>query len=184
MKCLFALFLLNVSAANWSFAAALPTVTDAYDAKTLTSKISAVTVYADRARVTRVAPVDVRTEATRFAFAQLPGWIDEGSVRVSLMPVEAGRVLDVQVRRTYLARASGADIEKADAEVREIADQLAAVEDERAVLDAQAKQVDSIRMFSLEKLPKDVAMREIKPEEFGASVKFITSSLREVAQAK
>jgi len=184
MKRLFALFLVNVSAATGSFAAVLPAGADADDAKPLSSKINAVTVYADRARVTRVAPVDVRAEATRFAFAQLPGWIDEGSIRVSLMPAEAGRVLDVQVRRTYLAHASSADIQKADGDVREIADQLAAVEDEKAVLDAQAKQVDSIRMFSLEKLPKDVAVREIKPEEYGASVKFIASSLREVAQAK
>src|SRR5437773_6203545 len=100
------------------------------------------------------------------------------------MPVEAGRVLDVQVRRTYLARASGADIQKADADVREIADQLAAVEDEKTVLDAQTKQVDSIRMFSLEKLPRDMTTREVKPEEYGASIKFIASSLREIAQAK
>jgi len=184
MKSLFAVFLLHVSAATWVFPAALPAGADADEAKPLTSKISAVTVYADRARVTRVAPVDVRAEATRFAFAQLPGWIDEGSIRVSLLPVEVGRVLDVQVRRTYLARASGADIQKADADVRDIADQLAAVEDEKGVLEAQTKQVDAIRMFSLEKLPKDVATREIKPEEYGASVKFIASSLREISQGK
>lgn len=184
MKCLFALLVLNVCSATWSVAAPLPAGEAAEDAKPVFSRIDAVTVYADRARVTRIAPVEMRPEAARFAFAQLPGWIDEGSIRVSLAPAEAGRVLDVQVRRTYLARAGGAEIQKAEAGVRETADQLAAVEDEKAVLDAQTKQVDSIRMFSLEKLPKDVATREIKPEEYGASVKFIISSLREVAQSK
>ena len=52
MKCVFGLFLLNVSVATWSLAAALPAGVDGDDAKPLTSKINAVTVYADRARVT------------------------------------------------------------------------------------------------------------------------------------
>ncbi|MBI4664056.1 MAG: mucoidy inhibitor MuiA family protein [Verrucomicrobia bacterium] len=154
------------------------------DAQPLASRITQVTVYADRAQVTRVASVNAPAEATGYLFAKLPGWIDEGSVRVSLTPPEAGQVLDVQVRRTYLARADDSDIRKAETAARDIGDEIAALDDEKGILDAQAKQLDSIRMFSLEKLPKDVATREIKPEEYGASVKFIASSLREIAQAK
>ena len=176
--------LLSAIAAACSFAAEPPAVGDADDAKSVSSKIIEVTVYADRAQVTRTAAIALPGEAARLAFAKLPGWIDEGSVRVSLVPADAGQVLDVQVRRTFLARSSDEEIQKAEAAVREIADQIAALEDEKAVLEAQAKQVESIRMFSLEKLPKDVALREIKPEEYSASVKFISSSLREMAQAK
>ncbi len=176
--------LLSAIAAACSFAAEPPAVGDADDAKSVSSKIIEVTVYADRAQVTRTAAIALPGEAARLAFAKLPGWIDEGSVRVSLVPADAGQVLDVQVRRTFLARSSDEEIQKAEAAVREIADQIAALEDEKAVLEAQAKQVESIRMFSLEKLPKDVALREIKPEEYSASVKFISSSLREIAQAK
>ena len=52
----------------------------------LDSKITAVTVYADRARVTREATLALPAQGTRFSFAKLPSWIDEGSVRVSLSP--------------------------------------------------------------------------------------------------
>ena len=157
---------------------------DTDDAKPLPSRITDVTVYADRAQVTRTATANLAAEPARFAFLKLPGWIDEGSVRIALTPADAGDVLDVQIRRAYLGKASDEDFRKAENAVREFADQIAAVEDEKAVLEAETKQIDSIRAFALEKLPKDVALREIKPGEYGESVKFISGSLREVAAAR
>src|SRR5690349_1154289 len=79
-----------------------PAVTE--EAIALKSKISEVTVYADRARVTRLSSASLRAGVVRFAFPKLPGWLDEGSVRVSLNPAAAGEVLDVQVDKTFLAR--------------------------------------------------------------------------------
>ncbi len=157
---------------------------DAEDGKPVVSKITDVTVYADRAQVTRLVTVSLAGEPTRHAFAQLPGWIDEGSVRVSLSPAAAGQILDVQIRRTYLAKTSNEEFLKAEAAVRDISDQIGALDDEKAVLDAQSKHVDAIRMFSLDKLPKDVAAREIKPDEYGQSVEFIANSLRKLAAAR
>ena len=48
------------------------------DIQTLDSRITAVTVYADRARVTREATLPLPAESNRFSFAKLPSWIDEG----------------------------------------------------------------------------------------------------------
>ncbi len=153
----------------------------AEDTKIAASKITAVTVYADRARVTRTA-VNVPLGG-RLAFTTLPGWIDEGSVRVSLAPASAGELLDVQIEKTFLARPDDAALRQAEAAVIELTDQLAALDDERAALDAQAKQTDAIRAFSLDKLPKDAAVREVKVEEYGGVVKFIGHSLLEISKA-
>src|SRR5208283_1181856 len=71
-------------------------------ATTVGSKISEVTIYADRARVTRSAAVTIRPQTATFAFRKLPGWIDEGSVRVSISPPESAELLDVQVEKTFL----------------------------------------------------------------------------------
>ena len=152
------------------------------DAKIAASKITAVTVYADRARVTRTAAK--APLGGRLAFTKLPGWIDEGSVRVSLAPAGAGELLDVQIEKTFLARPDDAALRQAEAAVTELTDQLAALDDERAALDAQAKQTDAIRVFSLDKLPKDAAVREVKGEEYGGVVKFVGHSLLEIAQAR
>lgn len=176
-------FWLLMAAQPALFAAELPNA-DLNGAKAVESKISEVTVYADRAQVTRRGGVKLGGEAQRFAFASLPGWIDEGSVRVGVAPAEAGQVLDVQIHRHYLARASDEEFLKAEAAVQELSDQIAALDDEKAVLDAQTKQVDSMKAFSLEKLPKDTAVREVKPAEFEATLEFVTASLRKAAVAK
>ena len=169
--------------------ATLPTLnaatgSDADDGKPVSSRITDVTVYADRAQVTRKAEVELSAGSQRVAFTKLPGWLDEGSVRVALVPPNAGEILDVQVHRTFLSKASDEEFSKAEAAVLEIADQIAALDDEKAVLEAESKQIDSIRAFSLDKLPKDVAVREIKPGEYGESIKFVTGSLREIGTAK
>ena len=73
----------------------------ATDSPSLLTKIAAVTVYADRAQVTREAAIDVPKQPTKFVIAKLPGWIDAGSVRVALDPPSAGRILDVAVNTAY-----------------------------------------------------------------------------------
>ena len=84
-------------------AGATPALPDAEEGSTVTSKIVAVTVYADRASVVRTVTVDLAPGVQKFAFRKLPGWIDEGSVRVNLTPADAAELVDVQVVRTYLA---------------------------------------------------------------------------------
>jgi uncharacterized protein (TIGR02231 family) len=154
------------------------------EAAPVSSKISEVTVYADRARVTRTATVGLRSGLGRVAFPKLPGWIDEGSVRVSLSPAGAGELVDVQIEKTFLARPDNEEIRKAEAAVTEVGDQLGALDDEAAALEAQLKQTDAIRAFSLEKLPKDTAAREVKIEEYSGVVKFIGASMLEISKAK
>ncbi len=153
-------------------------------AEPVASVIAGVTVYADRAQVTREGAVALPAGSAHFALSQLPGWIDESSVRVSLTPADAGEIVDVELRRTYLARASDEDFREAQEAVREIADELAALADEQEVLEAQARHIEAIRVFSLEKLPQDVALREIQPSEYAETVDFIANSLREVAAAR
>ena len=154
------------------------------EASQVTSKITEVTVYADRARITRAATIEVGPGTLRFAFPKLPGWIDEGSVRVSLSPATAGEVVDVQVEKTFLARPDDEEIRKAEAAVTETGDELAGLDDEAAVLEAESKQVESIRAFSLDKLPRDTAVREVKVEEYGGMVKFVGNTMLEIAKTR
>ena len=167
-----------------AFALSLPVLAaEADDAKGLTSQISEVTVYADRARVTRVGSVDLG-ETKTVAFRKLPGWIDEGSVRLTLVPSDAGQILDVEVERNHLAEPEEVGVRKAETALRDVTDQIAALDDEKAVLDAQAKQIDAIRVFSLDKLPKDATVREVKSTEFSTVVDYVTDALRKNAKAR
>jgi uncharacterized protein (TIGR02231 family) len=148
------------------------------------SKITEVTVYADRSRVVRTTEADLPAGTSRLSFAKLPGWLDEGSVRVALTPASAGRITDVQVIRTFLAQPDDEEIRKLEADVLEIQDQIAELNDELQPLEAQQQQVANIRTFSAEKWTKETAVREVKIEEYTDMVNFVGSTLSEIAKSK
>ena len=144
------------------------------------SRIAEVTVYSDRARVMRETSIQVPKGITVLAFEKIPGWIDESSIRASLAPANGGSILDVRAQREYLARSSDEKIVAAEEDVRGIEDQIAELDDQLAVLEARSKQVENIRAFSLEKLPRDTAVRQVKVEEYGAVVDYISDEVRKI----
>ncbi len=150
----------------------------------LKAGVSKVTVYSDRARVTREAKVDLKRSPKTWAITKLPGWVDDGSVRVSLQPGDAGRIVDVRVQRTFLARSTDAKYREAEARVVEIADQIGALDDMAQILQAEAQQIAAIKVFSMEKLPKDAATRDITIQSYAEVVSFITDSLASNAKAR
>ena len=166
-----------------SCAAAVGTA-HAAEPQQLNSKVREVTVFSDRARVTRSAVADVSQSAVVYSIAKLPGWVDDGSVRVALLPADAGRITDVRVERDYLARPDDDAQTRAEGEVRAIAAEIAAIDDELAILAAQAEQIEGIKAFSLEKLSAESAVRTIEVQSYGEVVNFISESLRETARAR
>ncbi|MCC6900261.1 MAG: mucoidy inhibitor MuiA family protein [Polyangiaceae bacterium] len=168
-------------------------VADDPNAVPVSSAIRKVTVYSDRALVSREGAIKVATAPTVYAFKHLPGWVDEGSVRAA---TTAGRIVDVRVGRSYLARATEQSYRKAEADARALAERLLALDDELKVLDAQTKQIDDIKAFSLDKLGKDVAggspaaagavtvPGSVGVSTYAAVVDFIAKKLREIAKGR
>jgi hypothetical protein len=151
------------------------------DAQALRSKVTRVTVYSDRARVSRQATAEVTSEPTVFAFRSLPGWVDDGSVQVS---ATAGRIVDVRVDRRFLAKATDASWQKIEAEHKLLANKLAALRDELAVLDAQKQQIEAIKAFSLAKITQDTVIGDVDVKSYDDVVMFISDSLRKTAKAR
>jgi hypothetical protein len=177
--------------------ASVVTTADDPDAVPVSSSIRKVTVYSDRALVSREGAVKIGTSPTVYAFRQLPGWVDEGSVRAA---TTAGRILDVRVARGYLARATEQSYLNAEASARSLNEQLLALDDEIKVLDAQSKQIEDIKAFSLDKLNKDVVggtppggtssaagpsgSGSVGVGTYAAVVDFIASKMREIAKGR
>ena len=151
------------------------------EAVALSSSIRKVTVYSDRAQVTREATVKLTTGPTVYVFKQLPGWVDESSVRASS---SGGRILDVRVTRSYLAQATERGYREAEDEARALENRMSALDDELKVLDAQAKQVEDIKAFSLDKLNKDVVAGNVGVNTYASVVEFISKTLRETAGSR
>lgn len=151
-------------------------------ARSLSSFVRKVTVYSDRALVTREARTELSDEPTTFAFRGLPGWVDDGSVRVSS---SSGKILDVRVQRDFLASATDQNYKRAEEAHQDLTYQMNALNDEIAILDAQQAQIQSIEAFSREKLSTDtVRGNTITLDSYGKVVNFIGDSLRETAAAR
>lgn len=145
------------------------------------SRITRVTVYSDRALVSREAPVTLAAEPTVFRFKKLPGWVDEGSVRAA---TSAGKIVDVTVERRFLARSTDEGFQKVEQKHRALLQKMQALDDELAILDSQQRHVESIKVFSLEKLSTDAVTRDIKVDSYGQVVDFVTGTLRKTAAAR
>jgi uncharacterized protein (TIGR02231 family) len=149
--------------------------------KGVASRIARVTVYSDRALVSREASVTLAAEATVYRFKRLPGWVDEGSVRAS---TSAGKIVDVSVERRFLARSTDEGFRKAEQDHKDLLRKSQALDDELAILDAQQKHIDSIKVFSLEKLADDGVKRDIKVDSYGEVIDFVSGTLRKTAASR
>jgi uncharacterized protein (TIGR02231 family) len=147
----------------------------------IASRITKVTVYSDRALVTRQASVNVTTEPVVHRFRHLPGWVDDGSVRAA---TTAGKIIDVSVERRFLARSTDSGFQKVERDHKALLMKMQALDDELAILDAQKKHVESIEAFSLEKLSTDAVTRDIPVGDYGQVVNFVSGTLRETAAAR
>lgn len=152
------------------------------DAKNaVSSHISKVTVYSDRALVTREASVPLTDQPVIHRFNHLPGWVDDGSVRAA---TSSGRIVDVSVERRFLARSTDQGFQREEQRHKDLVQKLQAVEDELSILEAQKAHIESIQAFSVEKLSTDAVMRDIHVSSYGEVVHFISTSLRETAVAR
>jgi uncharacterized protein (TIGR02231 family) len=107
--------------------------------------------------------------------------VDDGSVRAGS---SGGRILDVRVTRSYLARASDPSYRKAENDARDLTARLGALDDEMVVLAAQAKQIEDVRAFSMDKLPKDVVVANLGVGSYSSVVEYVTKTLRDTAKAR
>jgi len=138
--------------------------------------IKAVTVYADRAQVTRSGTVDLSTAAGgEIVVHSLPGWIDQESIRVTLTK---GKILDVAPRTTHLAKSAAESVRKADEAVQVVNDKMRVINDDRAVVRAELDQLRKLRAFTTNKLPRDMAMRKVKMKEVGETLDFIANRMK------
>lgn len=137
------------------------------------SRIDAVTVYLDAARVTRVAKIDLPAGDVRVKLENLPDQLLDHSLRVS----ETGRA-HAQVFGATVERVPHVDTTAKD--VRAAQDKVAALESQDRELEDLVKQatarkdlLDSLRSTYVKERTENLAVRPMDPKEWGAMVEFV-----------
>lgn len=121
------------------FAAAIP----------VDSTITAATVYADRAVLTRAASaVAVQAGTTELTFAGLPAALIDDSVQVTAKGTVAASLLDIATRTVFVAAEPDARIKALDDELAALRREERALNDQSAVLESQRALLGSIEKVS------------------------------------
>ncbi|HTZ19826.1 MAG TPA: mucoidy inhibitor MuiA family protein [Opitutaceae bacterium] len=122
------------------------------------SRISAVTVYADRAVVTRTATIAVpATGPLEIVFANLPATLVEQSLQVSGRGTAQATILDVTARAAYLDFTPNERVKVLEDELRGLQKQRRGLDDHSKLLDEQRASLGRVEAALTSPANKDAA---------------------------
>jgi uncharacterized protein (TIGR02231 family) len=124
------------------------------------SSIHAVTVYTDRAIVTRAAPLDLPATGTvEVTFDKLPANLLDQSLQVSGRGAAQVTILDVTARAAYVDFTPNERVKAIEDELRALAKQRRGLDDRGAVLKAQESSLGKLEAATTTPPNKDTAPR-------------------------
>jgi uncharacterized protein (TIGR02231 family) len=147
----------------------------------LNSQITAVTVYGDRALITRQGAVRLGPGTHNLIFEGLPGELLEDSLRVSLSGTAAAKVFGTEVRPLLLAKAAEEKVRELREQIQQLEDQDRALKEKIEVWKAQKDFLMSIKVKSQEEisrdLSKDFSPRRMEPKDWKQTLGFFNQEL-------
>lgn len=146
------------------------------ETRTLSSTVSAVTVYADRAAVTRVGETTLQPGTHLLSFSNLPVGILDQSVRVTGEAVGA-KILDVRVETTFLDTIPEERIRSLQAKVQELQAQVNEINDRLSVLNTEREFILQIKAQTADNISKDLKIQRPTVEDWQKVLGFFDSNL-------
>lgn len=145
------------------------------------SIITAVTVYPDRAVVTRTASLDLPAGVTELVFANLPAGLDDRSLQVSGQGTAQATILDVSAKRTYVAIAPNPRVQELEDQLKALLRQQRGLDDRGNLINAQTAMLDQMQVALFAPPAKDVPRPD--PKDLGNSMAYLTEQRAKLATA-
>lgn len=146
------------------------------------STIAAVTVYTDRAVVTRTATVELTAGTTELVFSNLPQALQDRSLQVSGKGTAQATILDVGARQTYVDFAANPRVKELEDQLRGLNQQVRGVDDSSGVLNAQAAMLERMEVALFAAPTKEVPRAGV--EEFSAALTYLTAQRTRLARER
>lgn len=122
------------------------------------SRITAVTVYPDRAMTTRSATLSLKPGSYLIAFEHLPVLIQDDSVRVEARGSAAATIAGLEVKRLFVEQSGERRVKELDTEIRDLERKVGALDAKKAGLTSQKAFIESIRVAWGERISKELAI--------------------------
>lgn len=142
------------------------------DSIQLKSKIDSVIVYTDRVMVTRVADLEIK-EPVDVVFPDLPGAIEDQSVRIRAKDLKVGEVL---VKPGYI-KAPHPKVKELETKIKKLEVKDRALSDEVVVQQGKEKFLQGISIGGPEVISKEILTGKVSPESWREGLKFLSEEL-------
>lgn len=138
--------------------------------------ISAVTVYQDRAQVTRTATVALKPGSQIIAVEGLPVLLQDDSVRVDAKGTARATITGIEVKRSFLSQTADKRVKEIEAELKQLERKLGGLDARKAGLLAQKGFVDSIKVAWGERISQQLAIGKPTTGELNEAMGFVGSN--------
>jgi uncharacterized protein (TIGR02231 family) len=143
------------------------------------SHISAVTVYQDRAVVTRTASAQLAGGTTELVFANLPQTLNEQSLQVTGKGTAQATILDVSAKQTFVDFTPNARVKELEDQLRALGKQGRVIDDRANLLNAQSATLDRMEGALFAPPAKDVPRPDLN--QFTASLAYLSEQKAKIA---
>ncbi|MEG3955767.1 mucoidy inhibitor MuiA family protein [Microcoleus sp. herbarium2] len=151
--------------------------------KTLDTRICEVTVYTDRALVTRRGTVTLTGNERELAIASLPTTLDTESVRATGAGTVAVRLLGVRSETVFSTEPVGDRTAELTQQIQELETQKRAINDQIASRKIQLKFFEILSEKSVGSFASSIAKQQIGLNETGEFVNFLGSNYKKYVSA-
>ena len=157
----------------------VPVLSFATDLKRIpaSSRITAVTVYPDRALTTRSASLNLKPGSYLITFDNLPTLIQDDSVRVEGKGSAGITIAGLEVKRAFLEQSGEKRVKELDEEIRGLELRSGALDARKAGLSSQKAFLESIRVAWGDRISKELAIGRPTAAELQDAAGFIGTSV-------
>lgn len=143
----------------------------------VSSKITSVTVYPDRALTTRSSSFNLKTGSHLITFDNLPVMILDDSVRVTGKGTAAVTITSMETRRHFLDKSGEQKVKELDEEISSLERRLGLLDSKKSGIASQKAFLDSIRVAWGERISKELAIGRPSSAELMDASSFIGGSV-------
>lgn len=151
--------------------------------KAIDAAIKKVTVYPDRALVTREARVDVAAGSTLLELKGLPVGMQSDSVRVKLGGLEGVRLGGVDVRTYQIERAQGEKVRELTDQKEKLEMKIGEINDRLAALASKREFIAALKATAAREGAEGVTKEKPQIDDWKKLAAFVEESLVEIAAA-
>jgi uncharacterized protein (TIGR02231 family) len=148
------------------------------------SSISAVTVFPDRASVTREADLTLVPGIHSVVFSGLPATLISNSVRVSGKGTALVKVLGVDISTQFLESSLLPEIDKLQKEIDSVQLEIEKIKDKIDVLESQEKFLKSIEVSTSSQASQEILLGKPDIQSWEKVINFLSAKLQDVKQSE